>query len=114
MERPSIRTAIPQRRYQYGEYIVSVLGEIESSDPPNYQYILAAVKEGETEPEVYVTCERTRRGDHDYRVRLIMEGLKDTMGESDELGSLDVFCETALQVVASALNLGDAQPLRLG
>lgn len=114
MERPSIRTAIPQRRYQYGEYVVSVLGEIESSDPPNYQYILAAVKEGETEPDVYVTCERTRRGDYDFRVRLIMEGLKDIMGESDELGSLDVFCEFALKVVSSALNLGDAQPLQLG
>jgi hypothetical protein len=114
MERPTIRTAIPQRRYQYGEYQVSVLGEIESSDPPNYQYILAAVKEGESEPAAYVTCERARRGDHDFRVKLIMDGLKDTMAESDDLGNLETFCEFALQVISSALNLGDAQALPLG
>ena len=111
MDRPSIKTAIPQRRYQYGEYQITVLGEIESPDPPNYRYILAAVKEGEAQPVVYVTCERARRGDYDYRVRLIMEGLTDVMGESDDFGSLDTFCEFALQVVSRALNLGDAQAL---
>ena len=114
MERPTIRTAIPQRRYQYGEYLVTVLGEIESSDPPNYRYILAAVKEGESEPAAYVTCERTRRGDYDYRVKLIMEGLKDTMAEADDLGKLETFCEFALRVISSALSLGDAQALPLG
>ncbi len=113
MDRPSIKTAIPERRYQYGEYQLTVLGEIESTDPPNYHYILAAVKEGETQPEVYVICERARRGDFDYRVKLIMEGLKDTMGESDEFGNLDSFCDFALQVVSKALNLGDAQALQL-
>ena len=114
MERPTIRTAIPQRRYQYGEYLVTVLGEIESPDPPNYRYIMAAVKEGESDPAAYVTCERTRRGDYDYRVRLILEGLKDTMAESDDLGDLDTFCDLALQVVANALNLSDAQALPVG
>ena len=48
MEAPKIQTAIPQRRYQFGEYTGVVLGEIESSDAVKYQYILALVREGES------------------------------------------------------------------
>ena len=47
MEAPKIQTAIPQRRYQLGEYSGVVLGEIESSDGVKYRYILALVREGE-------------------------------------------------------------------
>ena len=37
-EFPRIQTAIPQRRYHYGDYAVSVLGEIESGDDHDYQF----------------------------------------------------------------------------
>jgi hypothetical protein len=110
MDRPVITTAIPQRRYQYGEYIVSVLGEIESPDPPNYVFILAMVKEGNAEPSAYVTCDRHRRGDYAFRIHLVMEGFNEVMGESDDWGDLDAFCEFALKVVAKALDLGDEMP----
>lgn len=113
MNRPRITTAIPRRRYQIGEYVATVLGEIESPDPPNYRYILAVVKEGDAQPSLYVTAERRRRGNFDYRVRLIMEGLDDTMAESDDFGELDTFCETALTVVRKALRLGDEEAMLL-
>lgn len=110
MDRPKITTAIPQRRYQFGEYGVTVLGEIESSDPPNYTFILALVKDGDSEPSVYVICDRRRRGDYAYRMRLVMDGFNEVMGESDDWGSLDSFSEYALQVAAKALGLSDETP----
>ncbi len=113
MDKPKIITAIPQRRYQFGEYGVTVLGEIESPDPPNYTFILAMVKEGDSEPLAYVICDRRRRGDHAYRIRLIMDGFNEAMGESDDWGNLDTFCEFALQVTAKAFNLGDETPRQL-
>ncbi len=113
MDKPSITTAIPQRRYQYGEYGVTVLGEIESPDPPNYTFIMAMVKEGDAEPSVYVICDRRRRGDCAYRMRLVMDGFNEAMGESDDWGNLDVFCEFALQVASKALDLGEETPQQL-
>ncbi len=47
MDAPKIQTAIPQRRYQFGEYTGVVLGDIESGDDVKYRYILALVREGE-------------------------------------------------------------------
>lgn len=110
MDKPKITTAIPQRRYQFGEYGVTVLGEIESPDPPNYTFILAMVKEGDAEPSVYVICDHRRRGDYAYRMRLVMDGFNEAMGESDDWGNLDAFCEFALQIAAKALELGDESP----
>ena len=60
MERPKIQVAIPQRRYQLGSYQAVVLGEIESGDERRYQYILALVKQDETQPGFYVTAEKNR------------------------------------------------------
>jgi hypothetical protein len=113
MDRPRITTAIPQRRYQIGEYLATVLAEIESPDPANYRYILAAVKEGEADPVLYVAAERRRRGDFDYRLRLIMEGLSDIMAEADEYGDLDAFCDTAITITRKALQLTDEEAVRL-
>ncbi len=110
MDRPKISSAIPQRRYQFGIFGVTVLGEIESPDPSNYTFILAMVKEGNSEPSAYVICDRRRRGDCAYRIRLIMDGFNEVMGESDDWGNLDVFCEFALQVATRALDLGDETP----
>ena len=110
MDRPKITTAIPQRRYQYGEYGATVLAEIESPDPPNYTFILAMVKEGDSEPSVYVICDRRRRGDTAYGMRLIMDSFNEVMGESDDWGNIDAFCEFALQIAAKALSLNNEIP----
>jgi len=113
LDKPKITTAIPQRRYQYGEYGLTVLGEIESPDAPNYTFILAMVKDGDPEPSAYVICDRRRRGDFAYRTRLIMEGFNEPMGESDDWGDLDSFYEFALQVAAKALGLVEETPHQL-
>jgi len=68
------------------------------------------VKEGDSEPSVYVICDRRRRGDFAYRMRLVMNGFNEVMGESDDWGNLDAFCEFALQVAAKALRLSDESP----
>ena len=59
---PKIQTAIPQRRYQYGDYGVTVLGEIESGDERDYQFVAAFVKDGESRPRLYVVSERLPPG----------------------------------------------------
>jgi hypothetical protein len=115
VERPRITTAIPQRRYQLGDYVASVLGEIESPDPPRYQYIMAVVPERESQPVVYVTCDRKRRNTEDgaYRLMLVMEGFKEDMGSSDDWGDVDAFADAAFAIVVRALNLGKVEPLPL-
>ena len=37
---PKIQRAIPKKRYQLGEFGVTVLGEIESPDIASYHYIM--------------------------------------------------------------------------
>lgn len=113
---PKIQTAIPQRRYQVGEYSGVVLGEIESNDPVKYQYILALMREGESKPSFYVTAEKNpRRRAHEgaYRLRVIAPGLDEEIESSDRWADLDVFCETALAAAAKVLSLSDELPVRL-
>ncbi len=78
MERPKIQVAIPQRRYQLGSYQAVVLGEIESGDERRYQYILALVRQDETQPGFYVTAEKNPRAHaHEgaYRLRVVVREL---------------------------------------
>lgn len=132
MQPPKITTAIPQRRYQLADYSVVVLGEIESTDPIRYRYVLALVKEGEPKPSFYVTCEKNPRnaqgrasaaGDGRsgappplrgaYRLRVISAMLEDEIESSDRFADLDVFCDEALRLAADMLGLGAAEPERL-
>jgi len=116
MEAPKIQTAIPQRRYQFGEYTGVVLGEIESSDTVKYQYILALVREGEGKPGFYVTAEknpRSRAHEGSHRLRVITHGLTEEIESSDRWADIDAFCEEAFAVAAKVLGLSDEQPERL-
>jgi len=58
MNKPGIMTAMPRRRYRYGEFTVVVLGDIESSDGIDYRYIMAVVKGADPEPGLYLTAKR--------------------------------------------------------
>ena len=109
-----IQTAIPQRRYQFGEYTGVVLGEIESGDGVKYQYILALVREGEDRPSFYVTAEknpRSRAQEGSHRLRVITQGLDEEVGCSNAWAELDAFCAEAFTVVAKVLGLSDEQPV---
>lgn len=114
MHKPGIVTAIPRRRYTYGEFSVIVLGEVESSDGVNYRYIAAVVQGQDPEPGLYVTAEQ---GDGSqaahFDMRVIMRDGAQTIGSSDEWGDLDAFAEEALRVISRILSLGDETPYRL-
>jgi len=109
---PKISTAIPKRRYQYGEYQASLLGEIESPDISSYQYIMAFVAEGAAEPSLFVCCEKARpnqRVDGRYLLRVINSALSEVLDQSDELGELSIFADVALDTGKQMLNLGDTE-----
>ncbi|MBI3570080.1 MAG: hypothetical protein HY082_03110 [Gammaproteobacteria bacterium] len=114
MEAPKIQTAIPQRRYRFGEYSGVVLGDIESSDAVKYRYILALVREGENQPAFYVTAEknpRRRAQEGSHRLRVITHGLDEEIGCSDAWTDLDAFCTEAFNVAAKVLGLPDERPV---
>ena len=114
MNAPKIQTAIPQRRYQFGEYAGVVLGDIESGDDVKYQYILALVREGKSRPAFYVTAEknpRHRAQEGSHRLRVITHGLDEEISCSDAWGELDAFCAEAFTVAARVLGLSDERPV---
>ena len=116
MDAPRILTAIPQRRYQFGEYSGVILGEIESTDTVKYRYILALVRKGESRPGFYVTLEKNpRRRAHEgsHRLRVITQGMDEEIESSDRWENLDDFCEEAFEVAAKVLGLADERPVQL-
>lgn len=116
MNAPRIQTAIPQRRYQFGEYQGVVLGDIESGDGVKYRYILALVREGEPRPSFYVTAEknpRSRAHEGSHRLRVITHGLDEEIGSSDDWDELDAFCAEAFAAAARVLGLADEQPVAI-
>ena len=111
LNKPSILTAVPQRRYKYGEFTVVVLGEIETRDAINYRYILAVVREGDPEPGIYLTCESGRNGQQ--QIRLVMRDGAEVIAEDPAYADIEAFCEAGLDVLRQLLNLGDEEPYRL-
>jgi hypothetical protein len=112
MHKPKIHTAVPKRRYRLGEYLVTVLGEIDSADGIDYRYILATLVEGESEPGLYVTAER-QRPEGAYAMRVIMHDGAQVVGSSDRWGELELFAADALDAVVKILGLDDEQIRRL-
>lgn len=117
MERPKIKTAIPQQRYRVGDHQAVVLGEIESGDERRYRYVLALVPEGQAQPVFYVTAEKNPRRVAEtqgaYRLRAIAEVLNEDLGSSDRWGDIDAFAQEGLALAAEALGLGGKTPERL-
>lgn len=114
---PQIGTAIPQRRYQYGDYGVTILGEIESRDDREYQFIAAFVKEGEGQPRLFIVAERTppverERGSH--RLRVINNSMDEVMDVDARWARLSDFSEQALEMGSQLLGLEQETPYPLG
>ncbi len=115
MNKPGILTAIPKRRYKYGEFTVVVLGDIESSDGIDYRYIMAVVKGADTEPGLYVTAERAGRmgRQSDYTMRILMRDGAEAIATSPAWGELDAFVQEGLEIVGKVLDLSDEVPYQL-
>jgi hypothetical protein len=114
--RPVIRTAVPQRRYQLSDFSIVVLGEIDSGDGLDYRYLLAVVREGDSQPGLYLTAEPSgmqRSEEGWYTMRLIMHGGCEVVGTSTRWGDLDVFAQEALDAVRKVLGLSAEEAVRL-
>ena len=113
---PKIQRAIPKKRYQMGEYGVTVLGEVESPDIANYHYIMAFVPDGKNEPVLYICSERTLpkdRHEGSHRLRVINTAMSEVMDVNDQWRDLDTFCAEALKIGAQVLSLADEQAVPL-
>lgn len=115
-DKPFIKTAIPKRRYQIGDYSATVLGEIESGDSRRFRYLLAFVQMGQAEPSLYVCAEHSPAAEvarGRFRLWVINEALSEVMDTDDRWGDLDVFAEQGLKLGAQALGLQRDEPMRL-
>lgn len=115
MNKPGIITAIPERRYRYGEFTVVVLGDIESSDGIAYRYIMAVLKGADPEPGLYLTAERPSSGNRQagYTMRIVMSDGADVIATSPAWDDLDVFARDGLEIVSQMLELSDEVPYQL-
>ena len=120
MEEPQIKTAIPKQRYQIGPFTAIVLGEVDSSDGVDYQYILAMVEEGQDRPGFYVTAEQVpvqemgedaARGR--YQMRILAPWGSEVLGQSDRWRTLDGFIDDAFSIAVAKLSLTDESVIRL-
>ncbi|MGB5475259.1 MAG: hypothetical protein WBQ78_17520 [Gammaproteobacteria bacterium] len=112
--KPVISTAIPKRRYRLGEFTLTVLGDIESSDGIDYQYIMAVIQGQDREPGMYITAERPDSpGSRDLSMRLVMRDGAEVIGNSDQWVSLDMFTGEAIDIVSRVLSLSDETPYQL-
>jgi hypothetical protein len=112
MNKPGIMTAIPRRRYTYGEFTVVVLDAIDSNDGIDYRYIMAVVKGADTEPGLYVTAEKAARTGQqsDYVMRILMRDGAAVISTSPAWSELDAFVQDGLDVVGEVLDLSDEVP----
>jgi hypothetical protein len=114
---PRIKTAIPQRRYKYGDYSVTVLGEVESGDGHDYRFVAAFVKEGETLPQLFVVSEKLpseQSATAGYALRVITKAMDEVMDVDNRWRNLDDYVEQALQLGAQMLGLEQEIPYQLG
>ena len=112
--RPGIATAIPKRRYKLGEFTLIVLGDIESKDGIDYQYIMAVIRGEDPEPGVYITAERgNEAGSREFSMRFIMRDGSEVIGSSSQWNDLDAFVGEATGIVTRVLSLSDETPYRL-
>lgn len=113
---PKIKTAIPQHRYQYGDFGVTVLAEVESGDGRDYQFIAAFVREGQREPQLFIVSERLPPGQRDagsHALRLVNAAMDETLETGSRWGRLEEFTTEALRMGGQVLGLEQDTPYQL-
>ncbi len=116
MTTPHILTAIPQRRYQLGSFMVNILSDIKTDDAVEYRYIMALIDEGEQQPCLYVTAEvnpPAQRPQGRYRIRVLLGEQEKEMGSADEWGDIESFSIFSMGIAAKLYQLSDEEPKRL-
>lgn len=115
-DQPLIKTALPKRRYQLGDYTATVLGEIAADDGRDYRWIMAFVPMGKNAPSLFVCCEPApaeRQTDGAWDMRIVSEGMTDVLDTADHWGDLDTFCEQAVDLGRQVLGLPNQEAFRL-
>ena len=115
-DKPNIRTEIPKRLYQIGDYSVTLLGEIASGDEREFRFIMAFVPMGRQEPSLYVCAEPTAGAGAAagrYQLRVVNEAMSEVVDRDDRWGDLDAFAEQGLRLGSQSLGLQREQPVRL-
>lgn len=113
MNAPQIATAIPKRRYQLGDFSITVLGDVESSDGNEYRYIFALVQEGKPNPSLYLLAIKSPESADDYLLRLVSPNMERDLDCSPAWRDLDHFCEQSISIAQQVLGLKDEYPHRL-
>ncbi|QMU62585.1 MAG: hypothetical protein GKR92_13100 [Gammaproteobacteria bacterium] len=118
MQKPNISTAIPKQRYKFGAYTIVVLEEIESENEIEYSYLLAGLKDGHNEPEIYITCEKApsdllANGTHIIRVfatQMDEQSSGAVIDQSDTWSDREEFISYGLSGFRQMLGLDDEEP----
>ena len=112
---PHIITAIPAQRHQIGNFVATVLRDIQSDDPVQYRYIMAIVEDGKDKPALYVMSESNTESPAEgrYRLRVVMGNEEKLLNPSDEWGDVDKFSLAGMGIIAKLMRLEDGQPVRL-
>ena len=108
---PKIRRALPQRRYLYGDYQVTVLGDVDSADERTYLLIAAFVRDGETQPRLYVVAERVHGG---IGLRVIGASMDEVLDVDPRWANIGAFVDQALQTGSQLLGLEQETAYPLG
>tara|TARA_R110002049_G_scaffold147342_1_gene310078 strand:- start:43393 stop:43740 length:348 start_codon:yes stop_codon:yes gene_type:complete len=112
MALPTIQSAIPKRRYQFGEFTITLLHDITSSDSVSYLFIVAVLREGASKPEVYITCEATTSNEENtYRIRVLSEQDEYIISEDRQWRHEQAFCDFALKGIQQMFELTDESPI---
>jgi hypothetical protein len=107
MGMPKIATAIPKRRYQLGEFSLVVLGDIESQDGREYQYLMGVIPEGKAQPELFVSAEK--QPGKTYLMRVMAAQASQDLEQSPNWNDLESFCLDATLVLKKMLSLMDEE-----
>jgi len=114
MALPVIKTAIPKRRFQFGEFTLVVLGNIESNDGVQYHFLMGVIPEGTQTPQLFISAEKFSN-QKIYQLRVIAEQVSQVLEEkSERWENLEIFIQDALNLVSQLLNLSDERPVELG
>lgn len=116
MPAPKITTAIPQQRYQYGDYAVTILAEITSGDDREYEFIAAFVREGEADPQLFIASEKLPPGQREqgtHALRLINSAMDEVMEVGGRWGRIGEFRDQAMKMGEQMLGLEQETPYPL-
>jgi hypothetical protein len=113
-EKPGIATAIPRRRYRLGEFTLTVLGDIESTDGRAYRYIAAVICGQDPEPGMYITAESgSNKPGGELELRIILPDGAEVIDRAERWSDLDAFVEEVIRIVSRVLQLTDETPYQL-